>query len=130
MHRRLFVLLTLLAMVANLTFAEQDRPNIVWVVSEDNSVHYLKLYDEGGTEMPTIERLAKNGLQQRLFKRAGLLLRTQHDYFRLLWSTCLCALPPAVHQGADSGRPADVPMVPEASGLLHDQQQQGGLQLH
>lgn len=41
----------------------QDRPNIVWVVSEDNSQHFLKLYNEnGGAPMPNIEALAKHGL--------------------------------------------------------------------
>ena len=39
-----------------------DRPNIVWIVSEDNSKHWLRLYEEGGAAMPNIERLAENGL--------------------------------------------------------------------
>ncbi|MFY0607691.1 MAG: sulfatase [Cyclobacteriaceae bacterium] len=37
-------------------------PNIVWIVSEDNSKHYLKLFDEHGTETPNIEALAKKGV--------------------------------------------------------------------
>ena len=40
----------------------QDRPNVVWIVTEDNSKHYLKLYDEQGAAMPTVERLAKKGI--------------------------------------------------------------------
>ena len=39
-----------------------DRPNIVWIVSEDNSRHWLRLYEEGGAAMPNIEKLAENGL--------------------------------------------------------------------
>lgn len=39
-----------------------DRPNIVWMVSEDNSKHWLRLYEEGGAAMPNIEKLAENGL--------------------------------------------------------------------
>jgi len=39
-----------------------ERPNIVWLVTEDNSKHYLKLYDEGGVAMPNIERLAEQGI--------------------------------------------------------------------
>ena len=39
-----------------------ERPNIVWLVSEDNSVHYSRLYNESGAAMPNIETLAKNGL--------------------------------------------------------------------
>ena len=61
-------------------------PNIVWLVSEDNSVHYLKLYSAEGASMPTIEALAKNGnrLQQHFFKRPGLLGGEKHHYFWLL----------------------------------------------
>ena len=39
-----------------------DRPNIVWIVSEDNSVHYLKHFFPGGAETPAIEALAAHGL--------------------------------------------------------------------
>lgn len=39
-----------------------ERPNIVWLVSEDNSVHYLRLYEEGGAPMPNLERLADQGI--------------------------------------------------------------------
>lgn len=39
-----------------------DRPNIVWIVSEDNSKHWLRLYEEGGAAMPNIEKLAESGL--------------------------------------------------------------------
>ena len=39
-----------------------DRPNFVWLISEDNSKHYLKLFDEHGAETPEIERLAMDGL--------------------------------------------------------------------
>jgi arylsulfatase A-like enzyme len=39
-----------------------DRPNIVWIVSEDNSKHYLKLFDENGADAPHIEALAAEGI--------------------------------------------------------------------
>ena len=39
-----------------------DRPNIVWLVSEDNSAHFLKLFDEHGAPTPQIEKLARHGL--------------------------------------------------------------------
>ncbi len=42
--------------------ATSDRPNIVWLVSEDNSKHWLRLYQEGGAPMPNIEKLAEGGL--------------------------------------------------------------------
>ena len=41
---------------------QPSKPNIVWLITEDNSKHYLKLYDENGAVMPTIEEMAKNGL--------------------------------------------------------------------
>lgn len=40
----------------------QEHPNIVWIVTEDNSKHYLKLYEEHGVEMPNIEALARKGI--------------------------------------------------------------------
>lgn len=39
-----------------------EPPNIVWITSEDNSVHYMKLFHEQGVETPNIESLAKNGI--------------------------------------------------------------------
>ncbi|MDP6635404.1 MAG: sulfatase [Phycisphaerae bacterium] len=43
------------------------RPNIVWLMSEDNSKHYMKLFDENGAETPRIAAMAKSGV---LFTRA------------------------------------------------------------
>ena len=58
--RKLFVcLFTLLAFAPSLTAAK--RPNVVFLVSEDNSIHYLKLYGYGAST-PNIEALAKAGL--------------------------------------------------------------------
>lgn len=39
-----------------------DKPNIVWLVSEDNSTHYLQLYQDGGAVLPNIESMAKKGV--------------------------------------------------------------------
>ncbi len=38
------------------------KPNILWLVSEDNSLHYMNLYTEGGAEMPNISSLASTGV--------------------------------------------------------------------
>ena len=38
-----------------------DRPNIVWIVSEDNSIHYLNHFFDGGAKAPHIEALAAEG---------------------------------------------------------------------
>jgi len=49
----------------------QKPPNIVWIVSEDNSKHYLKLFDKNGIETPNIEALAEHGVQfNRVFSNA------------------------------------------------------------
>ncbi|WP_343329630.1 sulfatase [Polaribacter staleyi] len=47
---------------AKINAQHTKRPNIVWIVSEDNSKHYLKLYDKTGAETPNIEKLAETGV--------------------------------------------------------------------
>ena len=42
---------------------EKDQPNILWITSEDNSSHFMKMYDEHGASTPNIEFLASHGLQ-------------------------------------------------------------------
>ncbi|MEN8862856.1 MAG: sulfatase-like hydrolase/transferase, partial [Lentimonas sp.] len=55
--------LLVLAVFVTLTcHAKQSRPNIVWLTSEDNSASWLRLYNENGVAMPTVEKLAENGL--------------------------------------------------------------------
>lgn len=45
------------------SIAQQEKPNIVWITTEDNSAIWLKLYDaENGVSMPTVEALAANGI--------------------------------------------------------------------
>jgi arylsulfatase A-like enzyme len=47
------------------------RPNVVWLLSEDNSVHYLKMFDPHGIDTPRISELASHGLQyNRAFSNA------------------------------------------------------------
>ncbi len=41
---------------------KDDRPNILWLVTEDNSKHFMQLYDSIGVAMPTLETLAKTGI--------------------------------------------------------------------
>ncbi|MEM9016434.1 MAG: sulfatase, partial [Verrucomicrobiota bacterium] len=61
MSPRLLSLLSFLVLVSRIGLAA-DRPNFVWIVSEDNSKHYLKLFDEDGAETPNIAKLAENGI--------------------------------------------------------------------
>ena len=39
-----------------------ERPNIVWITTEDNSPDWLRLYEPSGAPMPAVERLAEHGL--------------------------------------------------------------------
>jgi arylsulfatase A-like enzyme len=66
MTTRIAPLGVLIALLATMT-AAADGPNFVWLLSEDNSKHYLKLFDGHGADTPHIERLAKHGL---VFERA------------------------------------------------------------
>ena len=59
--------LVLFVCAAPLMADAADRPNIVWLTSEDNSANWYRLYNEHGAPMPNIERLAERGL---LFKNA------------------------------------------------------------
>lgn len=46
---------------------DEAKPNFVWIISEDNSKHYMELFDPHGIATPQIERLAREGV---LFTRA------------------------------------------------------------
>jgi uncharacterized sulfatase len=60
MTRTLLILATLL--VAPLLVEAADRPNVVWILSEDNSHEYLKLYSPHGAATPAIDKLAEHGV--------------------------------------------------------------------
>lgn len=50
---------------------EESQPNIVWLTTEDNAPHYMKLYNDKGAAMPAIEGLAKKGVvYHRAFSNA------------------------------------------------------------
>ena len=60
------ILLTILSFfLINCDFQDQtnnEKPNILWIVTEDNSIHYMNLYTKGGAEMPAISQLANQGV--------------------------------------------------------------------
>ena len=60
-------MLTLFLVLLSSVGLAAERPNVVWLVSEDNSKHYLKLFDEMGAPTPNIAKLAEHGL---LFEHA------------------------------------------------------------
>lgn len=53
----IFLLLTLAC-----PLLAQDRPNILWIVSEDNSSHWLGCYGNPQAKTPRIDALAKEGI--------------------------------------------------------------------
>jgi arylsulfatase A-like enzyme len=63
LYRIPFLLLALIAATScKKAPSELPPPNIVWITSEDNSKHYLKLFDDNGVSTPNIDKLAQNGL--------------------------------------------------------------------
>lgn len=61
--RKIVICLISAVLLAGAASAEQNRPNIVWLTTEDNSAGWYRLYDpEHGAPMPNVERLAKDGL--------------------------------------------------------------------
>lgn len=63
------ILLGVITIFHSCTVKEElaEKPNIVWITSEDNSKHYMKLFDENGVKTPNIGRLAEQGI---IFTRA------------------------------------------------------------
>ena len=62
-HSPLLLIFLLIVIRFHAHCQQADRPNIVWIVSEDNSKHYLKLFDSTGVATPNIERLAEDGVK-------------------------------------------------------------------
>jgi len=56
------MLYTLMILISACITYGQQKPNIVWLVTEDNSVHFLKHYNPDGASMSNVEWLADNGL--------------------------------------------------------------------
>jgi arylsulfatase A-like enzyme len=57
-----FILLMSFFLLQSCDFKSDEKPNILWIVTEDNSIHYMDLYKSGGAEMPTISQLANQGV--------------------------------------------------------------------
>ena len=61
--RKFFLLIAILVTYSSCDFFEVGRrPNIIWLTTEDNSTHHMKLYNENGAIMPVIEKLASEGI--------------------------------------------------------------------
>ncbi len=52
------------AMICGAACAQEQRPNIVWFLTEDLSPHYMAIYNDGvGAQTPNVERLAAHGIR-------------------------------------------------------------------
>ena len=61
--KTLFITAAMLSIFSSCSPKEQlPPPNIVWITTEDNSVHYMKHFDENGVNMPNVESLAAQGV--------------------------------------------------------------------
>ncbi len=64
---RLSALLFMLAPVTTVAAADTERPNILWITSEDNSSHWIGCYGNKQSKTPRIDALAAEGV---LFENA------------------------------------------------------------
>ncbi len=53
---------SLIVVLTAIVASAADRPNIVWIVSEDNGATHLRLYNPQGAPTPHIESLAQTGI--------------------------------------------------------------------
>jgi arylsulfatase A-like enzyme len=76
-----FICQTMLLVIVILSSCSSTRaydkklppPNIVWLVSEDNSMHYMKMFNDNGIATPNIESLSDQGLiYTRAFSNAAV----------------------------------------------------------
>ena len=63
----LSIVVLTLSISPRLSKSKAHKPNIVWITSEDNSKHYLKMFDDNGVATPSIKSLANHGI---IYKRA------------------------------------------------------------
>ena len=68
--RQFWPLIAMVCLVATKVTAagdppEQDRPNIMWVTSEDNSHHWIGCYGNKNAKTPNIDKLAESGIRYK-----------------------------------------------------------------
>ena len=68
---RSFVWLSLLVLTACTGARVDEQANFVWIISEDNSTHYMELFDPHGIATPNIAGMAHKGIRfTRAFSNA------------------------------------------------------------
>mgnify|MGYP003317599511 FL=1 len=53
----------ILLVLVTLSSHAADRPNILWITSEDNSISWVSCYGSKNAKTPNIDRLAKEGFR-------------------------------------------------------------------
>ncbi len=63
MKKNILTVLIFLSLLGSI-FAEQKMrlPNILWIVSEDNSAHYMSMYGDSNCSAPNLDKLSQGGL--------------------------------------------------------------------
>ena len=56
------LLLLFVGMACGLAAGTPERPNILWITSEDNTAGFMRLYHPSGGAMPNLEALAEEGI--------------------------------------------------------------------
>ncbi len=68
---RCYIWMVLLVVTACSGERKDELPNFVWIISEDNSTHYMELFDPHGIATPQIALMAEEGIRfTRAFSNA------------------------------------------------------------
>ena len=85
--------LAAIAVLFTATLAAQDRPNILWLTSEDNNVTHIACYGNEVAITPNIDALAKEGFRYtHAYSNAAVCSAT-----RTSWITGMNAVSMAGH---------------------------------
>ena len=57
-----FTVISLVAVFFTEFISANDKPNFVWIISEDNSIHYLNHFFPDGADTPYIKKMAMHGV--------------------------------------------------------------------
>lgn len=62
MKKHLFITLLISMVTLSKQANSEEKPNFVWLISEDNSKHFLSQYQKSGADMKNIDKLAASGV--------------------------------------------------------------------
>jgi N-sulfoglucosamine sulfohydrolase len=97
------------ALGLNGLISAQDRPNILWITSEDNGP-YLGCYGDPIARTPNLDRLAKTGTRYRnCFSNAAVCAPARQTLIAGMYATSLGGQ----HMRSDAVFPAGVPYFPK-----------------